>query len=205
MIRIFLADDHAMMRAGLVQLLSSDKSIEVVGEASSGQEALDNIARSHCTLFMTDMSMPGLSGANLIERIHHEYPELPILVVSMFNTAKIAAAALKAGASGYLAKDSDPAMLIEAIHRLSSGGRYIDPSIAEAIAFNQQTESRPHERLTDREMDILLMITAGKSLIGIASDLNISPKTVSAHKGRIMEKLKIDNNADLIRYASDHL
>ena len=204
MIRILIADDHAMMREGLKKMLANAEEIELAGEAQNGQEVLDRIESTNCNLLMLDMTMPGLSGIELILHIRKSWPNLPILVLSMHNSGRVAFSALQAGANGYLAKDSDPGRLAEVISIIAAGGRYIDPMIADKIALDPVGRILPHEGLTQREKQILLMIVSGKPVNKIAEDLYISPKTVSTHKSRIMEKMNINNNADLIRYCSEH-
>jgi DNA-binding NarL/FixJ family response regulator len=204
MIKVFIADDHAMMREGLKRMIASNDNMEVVGEAGDGEQALENLQKSNASVLMMDMSMPGLSGIELIKEVKKSHPKLPILVLSMHNSGKVAYAALQAGASGYLAKDSDPGRLTEIIQKIANGGRFIDPVIADKIAFEHTNEMLPHEQLTEREREILLMIVTGESINNIAAALQISPKTVSTHKKRMMEKMNISNNADLVRYADEH-
>lgn len=205
MIRIFIVDDHGMMREGLKKIIASTHGMEVVGEAVDGQAALDTIVDVDCDVLVMDITMPRVSGLDLIKAIKQSEPFLPILVLSMHNVGKIAAAALKAGASGYLTKDSDPDHLLEAIHEVAHGGRYIDPTMVNKIVFEGGgDESAPHEYLSKREQQIFHMIVAGKSTNEIAVSLYLSAKTVSTHKKRIMEKMKIYNTADLVRYAVEH-
>jgi len=206
MIRIFIADDHGMMREGLKKIIASTGDMRVVGEAMDGQEALEKIESIDCDVLMMDMTMPRIGGLDLIKLIKNRKRLLPILVLSMHNEGNIVTAALKAGASGYLTKDSDPDHLVEAIHKVASGGRYIDPSMVDKLVFESGlTDEKPsHERLSERECQIFLMIVAGKSTGEIAAELFLSAKTVSTHKKRIMEKMNIGNTADLVRYAIEH-
>lgn len=205
MIRIIIADDHAMVRGGLKQIVATTSDIEVVGEATQGHEVLALLRQTPADMLLLDMTMPGLSGIELIRRLHEEKPVLPILILSMHNEVQVVARALKAGASGYVTKDSEPETLLLAIRKIAAGGKYIDPSLVDAMVFDAgDRESLPHENLSERELQILRMITAGCALNDIADQLHLSPKTISTHKMRLMQKLGTDNNADLIRYATRH-
>lgn len=202
---IFIADDHAMVRGGLKQIIATRNDLRVVGEASDGATTLARLKDTRCNLLLLDLTMPGVSGVELVRRLRHEHPALPILVLSMHNEAQYVAQALKAGAAGYLTKGSEPEVLLVAIDRVAAGGRFIDPSLVETMVFDGGIAGGlPHEALSDREMQILRMIAAGEPLGRIAERLHLSPKTVSTYKTRVMEKLAISNNADLIRYASRH-
>jgi len=200
MIRIFIADDHAMMREGLKRIIATVDSMRSVAEAADGLELLNKLDEVDCELLLLDMTMQDVDGMELIRQVKKQKPALPILVLSMHNAGKIAAAALKAGASGYLTKDSDPDRLVEAIHKVASGGRYIDPGMVDKIVFDGAGEMLPHDNLSQRERQIFFMIVAGKSNSQIATDLFLSAKTVSTHKNRILEKMAADNVADLVRY-----
>lgn len=203
MIRIVIADDHAMVRGGLKQIVATTTDIQVVGEATQGHEVLTLLRQTPFDLLLLDMTMPGLSGVELIRRLHEEKPDLPMLILSMHNEVQVVSRALKAGASGYVTKDSEPEILLQAIRKIVAGGKYIDPTLVDAIVFDaRDRDSLPHENLSERELQILRMIAAGHTLREIASQLYLSPKTISTHKMRLMQKLGVDNNADLIRYAT---
>lgn len=206
MIRVLIADDHGIMREGLKQLFALSSDIVVAGEAANGAEALDSLRLSGIDLILLDMTMPGISGANLITRLraHDRCP--PILVLTMHIELQIARQALMAGASGYLTKDSDPRTLMNAIHKVAAGGRFVDPVIAEKMVldFGGGPEREPHEILSQREFDIMRLLVHGKSVNDIAEDLKISNKTVSTHKARLMQKMNFQNNAELVRYAVAH-
>ncbi len=205
MIRIFIADDHAMVRGGLKQIIGTCSDMQVVGEATDGNALLSSLQRGACDLLLLDMTMPGLSGIDLIQRLQKEHPALPVLILSMHNEGQFVARAVKAGASGYVTKGSEPEVLLAAIRKIAPGGRFIDPSLVEAMVFEAPaTGALPHESLSERELQILKLIAAGLPLGRIADQLHLSPKTVSTYKMRLMDKLGIDNNADLIRYASRH-
>lgn len=204
MIRILLADDHAIVRSGIRQILSGEPDFVVEGEACNGSEAITAIRQRKIDLLLTDISMPGISGPDLIRRIHAEIPELPIVVLSMHNEPQVVARALRAGASGYITKDSDPGMLCSALRKVAAGGRYIDPGLVDAMVFGGHQNAPPHEVLSDREYEVLECLCKGLSLNEISVRLHISAKTVGTHKARLMQKLNIENNADLIRYGLEH-
>lgn len=204
MINVFIADDHAMMRAGLKRIIAESDDLKIVGEAVDGDGVLENIAKTDCDLLMMDMTMPGMSGIDLIKQVRKIHPKLPILVLSMHNTGKIVTAALRAGANGYLTKDSDPAFLLGIMQKIANGGRYVDPAIAANIVFEGSDGKQAHELLSERESQIFGMIVAGRSSNQIAEILEINAKTVGTYKRRIMEKMKTESTADLVRYAVAH-
>ncbi|WP_079434385.1 response regulator transcription factor [Zoogloea sp. LCSB751] len=205
MINLMIADDHAIVRSGLKQIIATTIDIAVVAEATRGEDIFAQLQRRAVELLLLDMSMPGLAGLALIGRLQVEHPQLPILVLSMHNEGQIVARALRAGASGYVTKDSEPEVLLAAIRKVAHGGRFIDPALVDLMVFDRGP-SRPlaHEALSERERQVLEGIAAGLPLGEIADQLHLSPKTVSTHKMRLMEKLQVDNNADLIRYAIRH-
>lgn len=205
MIRIVIADDHTIVRHGLKQILALTPDIIVVGESGDGDELLDVLTQIPCDLVLLDMNMPGLAGVDLIKRMRTERPHLPILVLSMHIEGQIASRALKAGASGYLTKDSDPEILVGAIRKVVSGGRFVDAALVETLLFDHDLETRaPHEGLSPRELQVFLMLASGKTVSKIASELNLSIKTISTHKCRFMLKMNIQTKTDLVRYAIRH-
>ncbi|HXU92364.1 MAG TPA: response regulator transcription factor [Gallionella sp.] len=206
MIRVLIADDHAIVRGGLKQLLALMGDIEVAGEATDGMEVLEALHNGQFDLLLLDLTMPGLSGVNLVSRVHTQYPKLPILVLSMHNELQVAKRVLQAGASGFVTKGSMQDILMDAVRRVASGGRYVDPAIAEQMMFEKVVpgEAAPHERLSERELHILKLFANGKGVNEIAAELFISNKTVSTHKARLMEKMGLKNGAELVRYAADH-
>jgi DNA-binding NarL/FixJ family response regulator len=206
MIRVLIADDHAIVRQGLRHMLSSSSDIVVAAEAADGFEVLDKIRKEVLDLVCLDLSMPNLSGIDLIKRIKLDRSTLPILVLSMHNEAQFAARALKAGASGYLTKDSDPETLIGAIRKVASGRKFIDPTLVDELVFEKilTDERAPHEQLSDREFQIVRLIAQGESLNQIADKLSLSAKTISTYKARSMQKLGLSNHTELVRYALDH-
>jgi DNA-binding NarL/FixJ family response regulator len=203
MIRILLADDHALVREGLKNLFARFPDIDVAAEAINGAQVLDALRHERFDLLLLDMTMPGIAGTDLIARVlaHEAHP--PILVLTMHNEPQIARRALAAGAAGYLTKDNDTAILLAAIRKVAGGGRFIDPVIAEAMAFdtNNPTASGSHDHLSDREFQIMCQLAKGNSVNMIAAELAISNKTVSTHKARMMEKMRFTSNADLVKYA----
>ncbi|MBV1787365.1 response regulator transcription factor [Marinobacterium sp. D7] len=202
MIRLFLADDHTLVREGLKQLFADSPDIEVVGEAADANQVLEQLRYKSCDLLLLDVTMPGMSAEDLLERLQRQQPTLPVLMLSMHNEPQIARRQLKAGASGYLTKDCEPERLLEAISRVAAGGRYLSPEMAERIAFelDSAAEDLP-TNITRRELQILRLLVQGANQNDIASRLAISNKTVSTHKTRLMRKLGITSNAELIRFA----
>ena len=203
LIRLFITDDHAIMREGLRQLFALAADIEVAGEAEDGSQLLDRLRPGHVDLLLLDMNMPGISGEALVACVHALHPTLPILVLSMHNETQVAQRALQAGALGYLSKDRDPETLLAAIRRVAAGNRFIDPRLAEQMALEASGfgNRRHHDCLTDRELQILRLIARGMSVNDIAAELAISNKTVSTHKARMMNKMAFASNADTVRYA----
>lgn len=206
MIRIALAEDHAIVRNGLKQLLSMVDGLEVVAEAVNGAEVIGLCARTDIDVLLLDLNMPGLSGNDLIVRVKAKAPRLPILVLSMHNTAQVGLGAIKSGANGYVTKDSEPAILVEGIRKVACGGRYLAPEMAQTMAMYSSTAGSgfPHESLSDREWTVFRQLVAGLTVNEIAEKLKISNKTVSTHKARMMEKLQAESTAELVRYAMEH-
>jgi DNA-binding NarL/FixJ family response regulator len=206
MIRIVLADDHTIVREGLKQLLSGAGDLAVVGEAQNGHEVLERVRALDFDVLLLDMSMPGRSGLELIKQVRAEKPKLRVLVLSMHEEEQYAVRAIKAGASGYLTKESATAQLVSAIRKVAGGGAFITESVAQHLALDAmpQTDGPPHAALSDREFQVFREIVSGKAVSDIASELNLSVKTVSTHKARIMQKMNMSNPAELIRYAIQH-
>jgi len=203
MIRILIADDHAIVREGLKQLFALDKDVVVAGEAANGAQVLEALRAGGIDLVLLDMTMSGISGASLISRISLQENHPPILVLSMHNEPQVARRALSAGAAGYLTKDSGHVTLGAAIRKVASGGHFIEHDLAEKLAFENSVNRSEslHECLSDREMQVFRMLVNEQSINAVAVDLGISNKTVSAHKARLMQKMGFDSNAQLIRYA----
>lgn len=202
MIRLAIADDHAILRSGLRQIFNTTTDIEVVAEASNATETLA-LAHSDLDLLLLDLLMPGTQGTELIEALRRLQPDLPILVLSMHNERPVVQRALKAGAQGYANKDIHPEILLAAIRKVASGGHFIDPTLAETLMFSEGADKPDtlHERLSEREFQVLQRLVSGQRLSDIAADLYLSPKTISTYKMRLMDKLGVRSNAELIRYA----
>jgi DNA-binding NarL/FixJ family response regulator len=205
-IRVVIADDHTIVREGLKQLLLAASDLEVAGEARDGNEVLERVRGSDFDVLLLDMSMPGRSGMELIRQVKSEKPKLRVLVLSMHAEHQYAVRAIKAGASGYLTKDSASRELVSAIRKVAGGGAFISAEVAEALALGAmpQAEGPPHASLSDREYQVFRLLVSGKSVSDIAAELNLSAKTVSTHKARLMEKMALSNQAELIRYAIKH-
>jgi two-component system, NarL family, invasion response regulator UvrY len=206
MIKILIADDHAIVRAGLKQIVADTSDMVVAGEAVDGQEVLDQVRKEDWDLILLDISMPGRGGIDTLKELKVEKPKLPVLVLSMYPEEQYAIRALKAGASGYLTKESAPEELIEAIRKVSQGGKYISMSLAENLAFHVGTNSEKplHETLSNREYQVMLMIASGKTVKKIANDLSLSVKTISTHRVRALRKMGMKNNAEITYYAIKH-
>ena len=206
MIRVVIADDHTILREGLRQLLGAATDIEVAGEAADGFEVLARVRGLDFDVLLLDMSMPGKSGIELIKQVKAEKPRLRVLVLSMHEEAQYAVRAIKAGASGYVTKDSAGTQLVTAIRKVANGGAFITAEVAEQLALGAMpdAEQPPHTLLSDREYEVFELLVSGHTVTDIAGRLNLSGKTVSTHKARLMEKLGIDNQADLVRYAMKH-
>ena len=201
MIRVLIADDHEIVRDGLKRILRAHGDIEVGAEAANGDEALALVKANDYDVAMLDMSMPGLSGIDLIKRLKIERPKLRILVLSMHGEHQYAARALKAGAAGYLNKDSAAELLVGAIRKIAAGGVHIGEAAAASLVAS---EMQPLQALSDREFEVLRLLVAGQSPTAIAEQLHLSVKTVSTHKTRILEKLNLNSTADLVRYALEN-
>ena len=200
MIRVLVADDHKLVREGLKQILGAAADVEVAGEAANGDEALALAKENHYDLALLDMSMPGLAGIDLIKRLKIEKPDLRLLVLSMHGEQQYAARALKAGASGYLTKDAAAEQLLGAIRKVAAGGVHISETAAASLVSG----AGAHAALSDREFEVLRLLAAGHGPTEIADRLNISVKTVSTHKARVLEKLGLHSTAELVRYALEN-
>jgi DNA-binding NarL/FixJ family response regulator len=205
-IRVLLADDHAIVRAGLKEILAGTGDITVAAEATNGQEVMARLRGGDYDVVVLDMSMPGRSGIELIKHIKDEKPKLRILILTMHSEQQYAVRAFKAGASGFLTKEAAAEQLVAAIRKIAGGGAYISPETAERLVHEAapRAEAAPHTLLSDREFQVLQMIAGGKSVGDIAKRLSLSVKTVSTHKTRILHKMGLANQAELIRYALEH-
>jgi DNA-binding NarL/FixJ family response regulator len=203
MIEILIADDHAIVRRGLKQILAETKDIIVAGEATNGRETLELVRQRDWDVLVLDITMPGRSGLDILKDIRQFRPKLPVLVLSMHAEEQFATRMLKAGADGYLNKESAPEELVKAIYKVHGGGKYISPAHAERLvgAVTGGHTAQPHETLSDREFEILCLIASGKTVSQIAAQLSLSVKTVSTYRARILEKMQMKTNAELTHYA----
>ena len=205
MIRVIIVDDHPVVRRGLKQIIAAEQGMQVVGEAENAGEAIRVIRQTACDAVVLDITLPDGSGLDVLCQLKSEHPTLPVLIMSMHQEELYALRVLKAGASGYLMKNSIPEDLIKAIRKITSGGRYISPAVSERLVSELASPGKSlHEKLSDREFQILCLIASGKSLKEIGATLCISDKTVSSYRSRILEKMKMSTNADLTRYALEH-
>lgn len=205
-IHVLIADDHAIVRQGLKQILSETEDLIITGEADDGSEALQLARLQPWDVFLLDVSMPNRNGIDTLKQLKKEFPRLPVLILSMHPEEQYALRALKAGASGYLTKQSAPEQLVNAIRHVASGKKYVSPAVAQQLieALSDDTDKLPHERITDREYQVLVMIAAGKSQTQIADKLNLGVATVSTYRARLLEKMGLKSTAELIRYGLEH-
>ena len=206
MIKIIIIDDHAIVRKGLREIVADTPDLQVTFEASSGAEGMRMIGKNDLDVVLLDIAMPGQGGLETLELIKAEKPALPVLILSFYPEEQYAVRALKLGASGYLTKGSAPNELIVAIRKVAAGGKYVNASLAEKLVEYIETDStRPcHETLSNREFEVMTMIAAGKSVKKIAAELSLSPKTISTHRARLLHKMLLQNNAEIVRYAIEH-
>ncbi|OPY67832.1 MAG: Response regulator UvrY [Syntrophorhabdaceae bacterium PtaU1.Bin034] len=203
MIRILVADDHTVVREGIKQILAGQEDMVVEDEAGNGQEVLNKVAKKDYDLILLDISMPGRSGLEILEEIKALHPKLPVLILSMHPEEQYAVRMLRAGAAGYLTKASAPHELISAIQKVSRGGKYVTVSLAEKLAFELDAgaEKPRHEKLSNREYQVMLMLAMGRSVSEVAEELCLSAKTISTYRTRILEKMDMKKNAELTLYA----
>jgi two-component system, NarL family, invasion response regulator UvrY len=206
MIRILLVDDHSIVRRGLKLIIADEADMTVVGEASNAEEMLAFVRTQPCDVVLTDIRMSGRSGLDALKELIREHPSLPVLVLSVHPEDQYGSRVLKLGASGYLTKDSAPTELVEAIRKVTKGGKYVGPSLAERLAFDLMTDTLgpPHASLSNREFQVLCLIASGKSITQIAAELVLSARTVSTYRVRILEKMGMKRTAELMCYAISH-
>jgi two-component system, NarL family, invasion response regulator UvrY len=206
MIRLLIADDHPVVRKGLRRIIEDAPGLEVVAEAASGEELLERLPRLPADIVLLDVTMPGLRFLEVLQRLRAEHPSVAVLVLSVHPEDQYAVRALRAGASGYLTKDHSPEELTEAIRRVYRGKKYVSPGLAERLAADLAggAGNIRHELLSDREYEVLCLLGSGRTVKEIAKALELSPKTVSTYRTRVLEKMGATSNADLVRYASQH-
>ncbi len=204
MYRVFLTDDHAILREGLKALLQTDPELCVVGESSTGTDTILQIADEELDLLVLDLYLPDIDGLEVLQQVKALQPTLPVLILTLHNDEILAARVLRAGASGYAVKDMTPAQIVEAMRCVAAGGRYLGGSMASRLAgsiSSPEEDLPPHTRLSEREYSIFIRIIAGHSIHRISQELSISPSTVSTHRAHILEKMRLANNSELVRYA----
>lgn len=201
--KIIIADDHPIVRSGLKQIIAETPDMIVAGEANDGYELLKKVRKEDFDAVIMDITMPGMNGLDVLKQLRIERPKLPVVILTYHPEAQYAVRVLRAGASGYVTKATVPDELIKAIRKVSQGGRYISSSLAERLAYELdfRSEKMPHETLSDREFQVLCMLASGKTVKEIAEELSLSVKTVSTYRSRILEKMKMRNNAELTHYA----
>ena len=205
MIRILIADDHAIVRQGLRQILHLEPEMELVAEATNGNQVLDLLKKQNIDIVILDLTMEGRNGLETLNEIRRQYPRVNVIVLSMHRSDQYAVRALKAGAVAYISKDSATDDLVEAIRRASRGEKYINPEVAQLFAeYVIRGTDEPHRQLSDREFEVFRMIAMGKGLTEISRELNLSVKTISTYKTRILEKTGLASNSDITRYVVDH-
>ena len=205
MLNVVICDDHPIFREGLKTALSMVDDIAVVGEAASGPELLEVLARTPCNAILLDIALPGPDGIEVLKDLAYRGNRVPVLALSMYPEDHYALRAFRGGAAGYLTKNSPMPLLIEALRKVAGGGRYVSPAMAERLADEVQGGGKPgHERLSDREYQVLLKLVSGQGIKEIAGELGISPSTIGTHRARILEKLGLKTRAELIRYAMEH-
>jgi DNA-binding NarL/FixJ family response regulator len=203
MIRILIVDDHAILRRGLREVLSNEFHSAAFGEASNARQALEKLREKEWDVALLDITLPGKNGLDLLKELRTEWPRLPVLVLSAHPEDQFAVRVLKAGAGGYMTKESAPEELAKAVRKVLAGGRYVSPELAEKLALGVKSDftRTPHETLSDREYVVMSRIASGKTVTEIAGELSLSPKTVSTYRARVLEKLSVKNSAEIVQYA----
>lgn len=206
MLRVLIADDHAIVRSGLKQFLESTGDFEVFAEAARGDQVLALLGNLTCDILMLDITFPDLNGLEVLKRVKRMQPAMSVIIFSMFAEDEFALSALNAGASGYLCKDSPPNQILEALRTVSAGARYLSPTLVEKLLAGTANTGRRllHETLSPREMEVLLLLSKGIPLTIIGDKLHVSVKTISTYRSRILEKLGVESNAGITRYVMEH-
>lgn len=206
MIRTLVADDHAVVRHGLIHIIEDTLDIQVVAEAETGQEVIDLVQKHQLEVVVLDLNLPDMSGLDVLKQIKTMKPTLPVLVLSMFGEKQYGVRVMRAGASGYLTKDAASYDLVKAVRKVAGGGRYLTPDLADALLslLDGDPTAQPHAALSDREFQVMRMLAEGQSPTEIADVLNLSVKTVSTYRARVLTKMDMKSNAELARYALEH-
>jgi DNA-binding NarL/FixJ family response regulator len=206
MIKVLIADDHAVVRKGLKQIIQEKTNMMVAGEATTGQEVLDMVRKENWDVLVLDISLPLRNGLEVLQEVRRSKPRLPVLILSIYPEEQFGIRVLRAGASGYMNKECALDELVSAIQKVVTGGKYVSPTLAERFAFELSGDltKAPHEMLSDREYDVMRMLGAGKPPTEIAKELALSAKTVSTYRARVLLKLNLKTNAELIRYVLEH-
>lgn len=201
-LKIFIADDHLLIREGLKKLLQYESDLKIVGESDNPQDTIKYVTENDVDILILDINLPGQSGLDILKQLKTFKPDLHVLMLSMYPEGQFAERTLKAGASGYLTKEAATEELINAIHKVAKGGKYISNQLAEKLIFKKDSEYMlPHEALSDREFQVLKLMASGKSQVDISAELNLSTSTINTYRSRILEKLGLKTNAELIHYA----
>ena len=205
-LRVLIADDHAVVRRGLAEIVNEALDLKVTGQAAAGEELVGLLRGGQGDLVVMDLKMPGLDGLDLVKQLRHEFPAMPILVMSMHPEDQFAVRVLRAGATGYLTKNSAPPDLVRAVRKVAEGRRYVSPQMAETLldAMDSDPEEAPHEALSDREYQVLRLLASGKLINEISEELALSPKTVSTYRLRLLQKMNMKSNAEITRYALEN-
>jgi len=206
MTKVLIVDDHAVVREGLKQILADAPDAVVVGEAATGEEALERVVSEHYDVVVLDISLPDMSGLEVLKQIRDLRPQLAVLILTIHPEEQYAVRVLQAGASGYMTKETAPDELTAAIKKVAGGGKYVSPTLAEKLAFSLGPKAKavPHEALSDREFEVLCMMASGKTTTQIAGELHLNKKTISTYRRRIMDKMGMETNVELIRYAIEN-
>lgn len=202
-LKVFLADDHLLIREGLKKILASEKKFTVIGESGDPDEVLDFINKNEVDILILDLNMPGRSGLDILKHVKNIKPEIKVLILSMYPEDQFGERTIKAGASGYVTKESASEELLNALHKIARGGNYVSPAFAERLLIRKKsfTDNTPHEILSDREFQIMILLAKGKTQVEISNELALSSSTVNTYRSRILEKLNLKSNAEIIRYA----
>ncbi len=206
MLKVLIADDHPVVRQGVKQILAEELQLKQFGEARNAREVLENVSKKQWDILILDINLPDMNGLEILRQLKKVHPDLPVLVLTVFDEDQIAIRVLKAGAAGFVTKETMPNELISAVKKIHSGGKYVSPSLAEKLVFNiyAEDEKPVHHKLSNREYQVICLIAAGKSVKQIAEELYLSIQTIRTYRTRILEKMEMNTDAELIHYAIQH-